>query len=195
VTQILNGVSTDELQHVFRSWIEHVENVITAEGAVHPSKYPACHYLMWDPVLCHESTYFLDTLYSSGLYSNHHGWLRISGCPVFLGQSRSFPIGREFKIFGCNSRSEALIHCGPLIFSVLEAIQYIIWSDGQRNVDNAKSLRDLFQQVNGRFCKSDSKKASDAALVGDSDRHQSQHWEVPLTSTGETGGISGSGGI
>jgi hypothetical protein len=31
VTEILNWVSTDELQRVFRSWIERVENVITAK--------------------------------------------------------------------------------------------------------------------------------------------------------------------
>jgi hypothetical protein len=45
VTEILNGISTDELQRVFRSWIERVENVIPAEGAIHPRKYSACHYL------------------------------------------------------------------------------------------------------------------------------------------------------
>jgi histone-lysine N-methyltransferase SETMAR len=33
VTEILNRISTDELQRVFRSWIERVENVITAEGS------------------------------------------------------------------------------------------------------------------------------------------------------------------
>jgi hypothetical protein len=32
VTEILNGISTDELQRIFRSWIERVENVITTEG-------------------------------------------------------------------------------------------------------------------------------------------------------------------
>jgi hypothetical protein len=32
VTEILNGISTDVLKGVFRSWIECVENVITAEG-------------------------------------------------------------------------------------------------------------------------------------------------------------------
>jgi hypothetical protein len=31
VTEILNGISTGDLQRVFRSWIERVENVITAE--------------------------------------------------------------------------------------------------------------------------------------------------------------------
>jgi histone-lysine N-methyltransferase SETMAR len=31
VTAMLNDTSTDELQRVFRSWIERVENVITAE--------------------------------------------------------------------------------------------------------------------------------------------------------------------
>jgi hypothetical protein len=31
VTGILNGISTDELQRIFRSWIERVEKVITAE--------------------------------------------------------------------------------------------------------------------------------------------------------------------
>jgi hypothetical protein len=31
VTEILNGISTDELQRTFRSWIERVENVITVE--------------------------------------------------------------------------------------------------------------------------------------------------------------------
>jgi hypothetical protein len=46
VTKILNGISTDELQHVSRSWIERVENAITTEGAMHSSKYPVCHYLM-----------------------------------------------------------------------------------------------------------------------------------------------------
>jgi hypothetical protein len=46
VTESLNGISTDQLQHVFRGWIEHVENVITAEGTTHPRKYSASHYLM-----------------------------------------------------------------------------------------------------------------------------------------------------
>jgi histone-lysine N-methyltransferase SETMAR len=46
VTEILNRVSTDDLQHIFRSWIERVENAITAEGALHPSEYPVCHYLI-----------------------------------------------------------------------------------------------------------------------------------------------------
>jgi hypothetical protein len=32
VTEMLNGISTDELQRVFRSWIERVENIITVEG-------------------------------------------------------------------------------------------------------------------------------------------------------------------
>jgi hypothetical protein len=32
VAEILNGLSTDEMQCVFRGWIERVENVITAEG-------------------------------------------------------------------------------------------------------------------------------------------------------------------
>jgi hypothetical protein len=32
VTDILNGISTDKLQHIFRSWIECVETVMTAEG-------------------------------------------------------------------------------------------------------------------------------------------------------------------
>jgi histone-lysine N-methyltransferase SETMAR len=32
VIEILNGISTDELQRVFRSWIERVEKVIAAEG-------------------------------------------------------------------------------------------------------------------------------------------------------------------
>jgi hypothetical protein len=31
-TEILNGISTHELQRIFRSWIERVENVTTAEG-------------------------------------------------------------------------------------------------------------------------------------------------------------------
>jgi transposase len=31
VAEILNGISTDELQRVFRSWIERVQNVITTE--------------------------------------------------------------------------------------------------------------------------------------------------------------------
>jgi histone-lysine N-methyltransferase SETMAR len=31
VTEILNGISTDELQRVFRSWIKPIENVIPAE--------------------------------------------------------------------------------------------------------------------------------------------------------------------
>jgi hypothetical protein len=39
VTGILNGISTDELQCIFRSWIERVENLITTEGAMHPRKY------------------------------------------------------------------------------------------------------------------------------------------------------------
>jgi hypothetical protein len=30
VTGILNGISDAELQHLFRSWIEHVETVIVA---------------------------------------------------------------------------------------------------------------------------------------------------------------------
>jgi histone-lysine N-methyltransferase SETMAR len=46
VTEILNGISRDELQCVFRSWIERVENVITAEGGMYPSKYPVYDYLM-----------------------------------------------------------------------------------------------------------------------------------------------------
>jgi hypothetical protein len=46
LTEILNGISTDELQSVFRSWIERAENVIAAEGAMDPSKCPACHYLI-----------------------------------------------------------------------------------------------------------------------------------------------------
>jgi hypothetical protein len=32
VTEILNGISTEELQRVFHSWIERVEYGITAEG-------------------------------------------------------------------------------------------------------------------------------------------------------------------
>jgi hypothetical protein len=32
VTEIVNGISIEELQRAFRSWIERVENVITAEG-------------------------------------------------------------------------------------------------------------------------------------------------------------------
>jgi hypothetical protein len=32
VTEILNRTPTDELQRVFRSWIEHLQNVITAKG-------------------------------------------------------------------------------------------------------------------------------------------------------------------
>jgi hypothetical protein len=32
VTERLNGISTDELQQIFRSWIESVEEVITGEG-------------------------------------------------------------------------------------------------------------------------------------------------------------------
>jgi hypothetical protein len=32
VTEFLNGISTDEFQRVFRSWIERLENVIHAEG-------------------------------------------------------------------------------------------------------------------------------------------------------------------
>jgi hypothetical protein len=31
-TELLNGISTDELQRVFCTWIEGVENVITAKG-------------------------------------------------------------------------------------------------------------------------------------------------------------------
>jgi hypothetical protein len=31
VAEILNEISTDELQRVFRNWIERIENVITAE--------------------------------------------------------------------------------------------------------------------------------------------------------------------
>jgi hypothetical protein len=46
VTEILNGISTGELQCVFRSWIERVESATTAEGTMDPSKHPACHYLM-----------------------------------------------------------------------------------------------------------------------------------------------------
>jgi histone-lysine N-methyltransferase SETMAR len=46
VTEILNVISTDELRRVFRSWIERVDNIITAEGAVHPAKYRAYHSLM-----------------------------------------------------------------------------------------------------------------------------------------------------
>jgi hypothetical protein len=30
---------------------------------MHPSKYPACHYLMWVPVFCGESDHLLDILY------------------------------------------------------------------------------------------------------------------------------------
>jgi hypothetical protein len=52
VTEILNGISTDEGQRVFRSWIERVENVITAEGTMHSSKYYVCHRLISAPVLC-----------------------------------------------------------------------------------------------------------------------------------------------
>jgi hypothetical protein len=33
VAEILSGISTDELQRVFRSGIERVENAITAEGS------------------------------------------------------------------------------------------------------------------------------------------------------------------
>jgi hypothetical protein len=46
VTEFLNGISIGELQRVFRSWIARVENIIAAEGAMHPHKCPACHYLM-----------------------------------------------------------------------------------------------------------------------------------------------------
>jgi hypothetical protein len=46
VTEYLNGISTEELQRVFHSWIERVKNLITAEGEIDPSKYPPCHYLM-----------------------------------------------------------------------------------------------------------------------------------------------------
>jgi hypothetical protein len=46
VSEILNFISRDELQRVFRSWIERIEKVIAAEGGLHPGKYPACHYLM-----------------------------------------------------------------------------------------------------------------------------------------------------
>jgi hypothetical protein len=46
VTEILNGISTDELQHIFRRWIERGENEIAAEGAMHPSKYHTFYYLM-----------------------------------------------------------------------------------------------------------------------------------------------------
>jgi hypothetical protein len=33
VAEILSGISSDELQHVFRSWIECVENALTAQDA------------------------------------------------------------------------------------------------------------------------------------------------------------------
>jgi hypothetical protein len=46
VTEILKRISTGDLQRIFRSWIELVENVIPAEGAMPPSKYPAFHYLI-----------------------------------------------------------------------------------------------------------------------------------------------------
>jgi hypothetical protein len=46
VTEILNGSSTHELQCIFRNWIERIENAIIAQGDIHPSKHPACHYLM-----------------------------------------------------------------------------------------------------------------------------------------------------
>jgi histone-lysine N-methyltransferase SETMAR len=42
VTENLTGTSTDGLQRVFLSWIESVENVITAEGALDPSQYLVC---------------------------------------------------------------------------------------------------------------------------------------------------------
>jgi hypothetical protein len=32
MTEILTGIATFELQRVFRTWIERVENIITAEG-------------------------------------------------------------------------------------------------------------------------------------------------------------------
>jgi hypothetical protein len=31
-SELLNGISTDDLQRVFRNWIERIENVITAKG-------------------------------------------------------------------------------------------------------------------------------------------------------------------
>jgi hypothetical protein len=46
VTESSNMISTEELQGVFRSWIERVESIIIAKGAMHPRKYLACHYLM-----------------------------------------------------------------------------------------------------------------------------------------------------
>jgi hypothetical protein len=46
VTESLNGISTDELQRVFRSWVERIGNVIPAERVMHPTKYLACYYLM-----------------------------------------------------------------------------------------------------------------------------------------------------
>jgi hypothetical protein len=46
VAEMLNGISADQLRRACPSWIERVENLITVEGATHPSKYPVCHYLM-----------------------------------------------------------------------------------------------------------------------------------------------------
>jgi hypothetical protein len=46
VTEFLEVILTDELQRAFRNWIERFKNVIAAEGALHPRKYPACHCLM-----------------------------------------------------------------------------------------------------------------------------------------------------
>jgi hypothetical protein len=61
VAEILNGISTDEFQHICRSWIERVENVITTEGAMHPSKSPACNYLMLAPLPRGSSNHFMDS--------------------------------------------------------------------------------------------------------------------------------------
>jgi hypothetical protein len=38
VTVFLNRTPANELQRVLQTWIERLENVITAEGATHPSE-------------------------------------------------------------------------------------------------------------------------------------------------------------
>jgi hypothetical protein len=60
VTKILNGISTNELQRVFPSWIERVENQLMYMVCVQPRKYPAYYYVMWAPVLGGKYNYGLD---------------------------------------------------------------------------------------------------------------------------------------
>jgi hypothetical protein len=67
----LNGIRTNELQRVFHSWIEGVENVIAAEGCSASESISCMSVLDVSSNACGWSNYLRDTLYdwfSEGMY-------------------------------------------------------------------------------------------------------------------------------